>query len=112
MFDDRVPAPVRKRRTQQQRSAATQDKLLDATIECIVELGYAKTSTTLVCERAGVSRGAQVHHFPTKAALVAAAIERLFSRRHEEFRQSLQSQPDVDSAFAELWQEIRQELDL
>lgn len=104
MFNDRAAMPARRRRTQQERSAATQDKLLDATIECIVELGYARTSTTLVCERAGLSRGAQVHHFPTRAALVAAAIERLFTRRHQEFRDSLQSQPDVDSAFAELWQ--------
>ncbi len=96
-------APTRKRRTQKQRSAATQDKLLEATIACIVELGYAGTSTTVVCQRAGVSRGAQVHHFPTKASLVAAAIERLFARRHHEFRQSLGSQPNLDSAFAELW---------
>lgn len=92
---------------------ATQDKLLEATISCIVELGYAGTSTTLVCQRAGVSRGAQVHHYPTKAALVAAAIERLFARMHDEFRSRLggasptsdppAQAPDLDSTFAELW---------
>lgn len=108
MYDSNVlsasrNAPPRKKRTQKERSAATQDKLLEATIACIVELGYAGTSTTVVCQRAGVSRGAQVHHFPTKASLVAAAIERLFARRHDEFRQSLGSQPNLDSAFAELW---------
>ena len=41
-------------------------RLLEATVELLVERGYAGTSTTLVSERAGVSRGAQLHHFPTK----------------------------------------------
>lgn len=92
------------RRTQQQRSAATQERLLDATIAAIVELGYAGTSTTEVCRRAGVSRGAQVHHFPTKAQLVAAAIDQLFARRHDEFRRSLERhRGDLETALAELW---------
>jgi len=52
-------------------------RLLDATVECLVEHGFSGTSTTLVSERAGVSRGAQLHHFPTKNALVVAAVEHL-----------------------------------
>ena len=43
-------------------------RLLDATVECLVERGWSGTSTTLVSQRAGVSRGAQLHHFPTKSA--------------------------------------------
>jgi AcrR family transcriptional regulator len=54
--------------------------LLDAALECLVELGYAGTTTTVVAERAGVSRGAQLHHFPTRAALVAAAVGHLYAR--------------------------------
>ena len=49
-------------------------RLLEATVELLVEQGYAGTSTTLVSERAGVSRGAQLHHFPTKQDLVVAAV--------------------------------------
>ena len=64
------------RRTQQQRTEETQAALLDATIACLHEVGYAATSTTLVSERAGVSRGAQTHHYPTKTQLVVAAITR------------------------------------
>ena len=45
-------------------------RLLEATVECLVERGWSGTSTTLVSERAGVSRGAQLHHFPTKGDLV------------------------------------------
>ncbi|MBZ5735972.1 TetR/AcrR family transcriptional regulator [Nocardioides sp. TRM66260-LWL] len=52
-------------------------RLLEACVEVLIERGYAGTSTTLVSERAGVSRGAQLHHFPTKADLVVAAVEHL-----------------------------------
>ena len=71
-----APAPAR----QQDRSRATQRRLLDATVDCLVEVGWAGTTTTLVAERAGVSRGAQLHHYPTKAALVVAAVEHLVER--------------------------------
>ena len=59
-------------------------RLLDATVECLVERGFAGTSTTLVSERAGVSRGAQLHHFPTKNDLVVAAVEHLTEKRASE----------------------------
>ncbi len=63
----------------------TRAALLDATIDCLVEEGYAGTTTTRIVERAGVSRGAQVHHFPTKGELVAEAVRHLAERRAEEF---------------------------
>lgn len=90
-------------RTQEERSAETQGRLLDATIDCLVDLGYAGASTTAICDRAGVSRGAQLHHYPTKAELVSAAIERLFDRRHREFRETLAAQPDLGHALSRLW---------
>jgi AcrR family transcriptional regulator len=74
------------RRTQAERSAATQTRLLDAALECLVELGYAGTTTTVVAERAGVSRGAQLHHFPTRAALVAAAVAHLYQQLTEAYQ--------------------------
>ncbi len=58
-------------------------RLLEATVDCLVERGFAGTSTTLVSERAGVSRGAQLHHFPTKNDLVVAAVEHLAAKRAE-----------------------------
>ena len=70
-----------RRRTQAERSATTREALLDATIACVVELGYVNTTTSRVAERAGVSRGAQVHHFPTKADLVYEAIGHLARHR-------------------------------
>ena len=74
------------RRTQAERTAATRARLLDATVECLEEVGYARTTTTLIAERAGVSRGAQLHHFPSKAALVAEAVDHLARRRIDEAR--------------------------
>ena len=59
-------------------------RLLEATVDCLVERGFAGTSTTLVSERAGVSRGAQLHHFPTKNDLVVAAVEHLTEVRGAE----------------------------
>lgn len=57
-------------------------------MECLVEHGYAGTSTTLVSQRAGVSRGAQLHHFPTKHDLVVAAIEHLTVLRGEDMEEA------------------------
>ena len=70
-------------RTQAERSATTRQALLDATLECLVEDGYANTTTARVAERAGVSRGAHLHHFQTRDALLAAAAEHLTIRRGE-----------------------------
>src|SRR5882762_5427360 len=88
---------VARRRTQEERSAATKGRLLDATLECLAELGYARTTTTEIAERGGVSRGAQLHHFPTKAELVTEAVGHLFDRRDQEFREAFARLPaDAD----------------
>ena len=57
--------PVRRRRTQAERREETRTALLDATIECLVEFGYAKTTTGRIADLAGVSRGAQIPYFRT-----------------------------------------------
>jgi AcrR family transcriptional regulator len=67
--------------TQQERRDQTRGKLLDATIESLLEVGYAGTTTRRVAERAGVSAGAQTHHFPHRVDLVGAAVERLAAQR-------------------------------
>jgi len=74
-------ATPRPRRTQEQRSAETRARLLDATIECLVRYGYNGTTTPRVAEMAGVTRGAQVHHFGSKEDLVVAAMRHLAAKR-------------------------------
>ena len=88
-----MSAPAR----QQDRSRLTQRRLHDATVECLIEVGWAATTTTLVAERAGVSRGAQLHHYPTKAALVLAAVEHLIRRRGEELQAEAATLPSLPS---------------
>jgi AcrR family transcriptional regulator len=79
-------APIRAaRRTQAERRATTRQGLLDATIASLIEAGYAGTTTTEVCRRAGVSQGALFKHFASKADLVAAAAEHLFETLVDEF---------------------------
>jgi AcrR family transcriptional regulator len=68
---------VEVRQRQADRSRETRRKLMEATVECLVERGWSRTTTILVAERAGVSRGAQLHHFRTRGELVAAAVEHL-----------------------------------
>ena len=88
-----TPSPTQPRRSQAERSQATRDSLLDATIECLAHDGYANTTTSRVAERAGVSRGAHLHHFQTRSALVAAAMERLALRRGEELMSAADDLP-------------------
>lgn len=68
-------------------------RLLEATVQCLAEYGWSGTSTTLVSQRAGVSRGAQLHHFPTKNDLVVAAVEHLALIRRDELAQAAAQLP-------------------
>lgn len=59
------------------KSQRTRERLLDATLEVIVSDGFARATTARICEVAGVSRGAQTHHYPTKNELIVAALQRM-----------------------------------
>jgi AcrR family transcriptional regulator len=92
----------------QERSVATRAALLDAALESLVELGYAATTTLETARRAGVSRGAQQHHFRSRAELLAAAVEHLLQRRLTDFRRAFAALDPtldpVDAAIDLLWQ--------
>jgi len=79
--------------SQADRTRAMRSRLLEATVDLLVERGFSGTSTTLVSARAGVSRGAQLHHFPTKNALVVAAVEHLTELRGAELAQAARRLP-------------------
>jgi len=87
MHEMNTTAPDRGHRTQEERRAETRAKLLDATIQSVLEVGYTNTTTRRVAELAGVSQGAQTHHFPHRVDLVGAAVERLAQRRVSELRE-------------------------
>lgn len=68
----------------QDRSRATRQRLLEATIDCLAEKGWAAATVAVVAERAGVSRGAAQHHFPTREDLITAALEYMFDSRTQQ----------------------------
>jgi AcrR family transcriptional regulator len=70
--------PKKKRRTQAQRTRETRARILDAAVEVLRKKGYAHFRTADVARAAGVSRGAQLHHFKTKEKLVYATMEHVF----------------------------------
>ncbi|MFV8316440.1 TetR/AcrR family transcriptional regulator [Mycobacterium sp. 23] len=86
-------------------------RLLDSTVECLVNHGYAGTTTPRIVELAGVTRGAQVHHFRSKEDLVVAAIEHLAQQRAQAaFRElgRLHDTSDRVSAVLEFLWEVHQ----
>lgn len=101
-------APKRERVPQAERRRVTRGKLLDATIESLIDVGYPRTTTVEVGERAGLSRGAQLHHFPSRADLLVAALEHLTDERSKEFETELNARLDkgdepIDAMVDMLW---------
>ncbi|MEJ7602727.1 MAG: helix-turn-helix domain-containing protein [Kofleriaceae bacterium] len=101
--------PVRAPRTQQQRRDETRRALLDAAVESLIEVGFARTTTLEVQRRADVSRGALLHHFPSKAELLVAAVAHLAEMRAQELKRLSAELPPAAGARTEavlglLWQ--------
>jgi len=69
-----------RRRTQAERSEETRTRILKAAANLIRKRGYARFRTAEVAKEAGLSRGAQLHHFPTKDSLVVATLEHVFEQ--------------------------------
>lgn len=84
MSSPRSPVPVAPplgREPRQERGRATRQALIEAAIACIDEQGWSGTTVGLIAERAGMSRGAAQHYFPTRAELVGAMMEHLSERQ-------------------------------
>jgi len=96
------------RRSQAERVEETRTALLEATVAQLADVGYAALTTRDVASRAGVSRGAQTHHFPTKADLVLAAVEHVFAEQTQRFRARWAGVPaeqrHLGTALALLWE--------
>ena len=97
------------RRTQEERSSETRSRILNAAIEVLFEKGYVGATTTEIAKRAGVSRGAQLPHFPTRRDLVTVTVQHLIHRRSDEFREAVGKLPEADrypAAIDLLWEFI------
>jgi AcrR family transcriptional regulator len=98
-------SPDRPRRAYE--PAETRRRILDATVTCLVEHGLAATTTLAVQRRAGVSRGALLHHFPSRAELVVAALLHLAAERARQLRADAAAIPPgvdrLDAVLRLLW---------
>src|SRR5689334_13960550 len=95
-------------RTQQQRRDETRRALLDAAVESLIEVGFARTTTLEVQRRANVSRGALLHHFPSKSELLVAAIDHLAHMRAIQLKSLAAELPEgrarTEAVLELLWQ--------
>ncbi len=99
---------TRPRRTQAERREETRRALLDATVEALTELGYARTTTLEVQKRSSLSRGALLHHFPSKAELIVEAVHYMAELRGAEIRRLAAELPEggdrIDRVIDLLWE--------
>lgn len=78
---------------QARKSASTRRQIIEAALRCFSEVGYFRTTTAVIASDAGLSRGAMLHHFPTRADVVRAAVEHLHAKRLRAFRKAVESLP-------------------
>lgn len=90
-------ASARRRTTR--RGEETRRQLIQAAIECLCEKGYAATSIEAVMERAGVSRGSVLHQFPTRIALISAAVEAAMEIMMAHTRDCMRELPDAEARY-------------
>jgi AcrR family transcriptional regulator len=86
-----VTAPPRQ--PQQDRSRLTRRRLLEAAVASLAQVGWTATSVALVAGRAGVSRGAAQHYFPTREALFEAVIDHITEQRLAELEAAAERLP-------------------
>jgi AcrR family transcriptional regulator len=77
----------------QDRSRLTRERLLEAAVASLAESGWARTTVATVAAKAGVTRGAAQHHFPTRGDLVTAAIRYMSDVRLSELRSTVAAPP-------------------
>ncbi len=103
--------PARPRVPNVERSALTRLRLVEATVQCLYELGYHQTSTVVVTQRAKISRGAMLHHFPSKADLMMATMDYIRARRGDAHRKHLEKFSNEREQFLQLidvlWEEFQ-----
>ncbi|GAA4883617.1 MULTISPECIES: TetR/AcrR family transcriptional regulator [Saccharopolyspora] len=108
--------PTKGPRSRQERTADSRALILDAAVACLVEHGYAGASTVVIQDRAGVSRGRLLHHFPSRDELLVAAAQHLAVARigqsEQRVAEALGTEPDgperVDRCIELLWETFQE----
>jgi AcrR family transcriptional regulator len=97
---------------QAQKADTTRTHILEVTLRCLAELPYSEVTTSIVSDRAGVSRGGMQYHFPTRLNLLQAAVDRLYDRRLQAYRTDLAHIPPgteiTDHIVDTYWQHLNE----
>jgi AcrR family transcriptional regulator len=78
---------------QTQKSSLTRDRIIIATLECIIEFGYERTTMARIADMAKVSQGSMQYHFPAKIDVIKAAINYLHVKRLTDHQRDLEDIP-------------------
>ncbi|MEM7284566.1 MAG: TetR/AcrR family transcriptional regulator, partial [Pseudomonadota bacterium] len=96
------------------KSSSTRQQILEAAVRCIVKLGYASTTTMVIAQEAGLSRGATLHHFPSKIDIIKATVDFLYEKRSRAVTNSASQLPKdsdrVKLAVEAYWQQVNHPL--
>ncbi len=76
---------------QSEKSRITRTAVLEATIACLIKIGYTQTTVELIAEQAGISRGAMTHHFKSRLQIFGATAEFVTERRATEYARAIDS---------------------
>jgi len=102
-------APTNPNSLQEQKSTKMRESILEAALDCFAEHGYANTTHNLICQKAQISRGALLHHYPSSKDLMVAVIDYAFYKHMSTFSKlvsglSEESRTDRNTAIAIDWQ--------
>ncbi|MFT4798400.1 MAG: AcrR family transcriptional regulator [Candidatus Azotimanducaceae bacterium] len=79
---------------QSQKSSLTKDRIVIATLECIVDYGYENTTMAKIAKAAKVSQGSMQYHFPAKIDVIKAAVNYLHAKRLSDHQRDLEETPE------------------
>ena len=107
-------AASRKGKPRWERSQVTRAQILDATIDCFVEIGYVRTTTTEIAKKAGFTRGAVQYYFPTTPHVLEASVKYLTEQWLEQYMEAAANAPPgadyIDYAVDTLWRFVNDRL--
>jgi AcrR family transcriptional regulator len=107
-FNDRESRRVKRRRTQNERSEETRERLLNGALKILSKKGYAGFRLAEVSNVAGVSRGGLIHHYPSKEILVAGVLEYIFGRLRRRAVRQMGTAANVRSVLAAIVDSARE----
>ncbi len=87
------------RRSQNERSADTRRKVVEAAVRSLAERGYSATTTTTVAAEAGVTRGAMFHQYPTKVDLMIDIVTLNYEEERQLYHERLDHIRDIKERF-------------